>query len=103
MLSRRSGRLAVAPDLRVPGYDGIYAIGDTARFCDEHGRVLPPIAVVAEQQGRHVAVSISSDIDRPFRYRDHGSLAAIARRDALRGTRPLTHEENHDGRHAIAR
>lgn len=97
------GRLAVAPDLSVPGHDAIYAIGDTARFVDGDGRILPPLAAVAEQQGRHVATAIASGIDRPFRYRDPGSRAAIARRDGLRAATPVAHEENDHVRHAIAR
>jgi NADH dehydrogenase len=78
-----AGRLEVGADLRVPGHDTIYAIGDTARFTDETGRTLPGIAPVAKQQGKHVALAICSGVDRPFRYRDYGKLATIGRHRAV--------------------
>ena len=79
----RAGRLRVDADLRVPGHDGVYAIGDTAACTDGTGRMLPGVAPVAKQQGKHVAHAICSGRDRPFRYRDYGNLATIGRHRAV--------------------
>jgi len=83
----RAGRVVVGPDLKVPGHDGIYAIGDTSSCAGADGRPLPGVAPVAKQQGRHVAAAIKGELAgnpvRPFRYRDYGNLATIGRRAAV--------------------
>lgn len=79
----RAGRLVVRPDLTVPGYPEISAIGDTAACTDAAGRTLPGVAPVAKQQGRHVARCIASGRARAFRYRDYGNLATIGRHRAV--------------------
>jgi NADH dehydrogenase len=79
----RAGRLVVGPDLTVPGYPEISAIGDTAACTDAAGRTLPGVAPVAKQQGRHVARCIASGRARAFRYRDYGNLATIGRHRAV--------------------
>lgn len=83
----RSGRVEVGPDLRVPGQDRVFVIGDTA-LCMQDGRALPGIAPVAMQQGRYVArVIVSAVCGRSappaFRYKDKGSLATIGRSRAV--------------------
>ena len=79
----RVGRLVVRPDLTVPGYPEISAIGDTASFTDPAGRTLPGVAPVAKQQGAHVARGIVTGRARAFRYRDYGNLATIGRHRAV--------------------
>jgi len=83
----RAGRVPVDADLHVPGQDRIFAIGDTAASADCTGRMLPGVAPVAKQQGRHVACTIRRTLAgkpcRPFRYRDFGNLATIGRRRAV--------------------
>ena len=83
----RAGRVRVGHDLKVPGEDRIFAIGDTASFQGQDGRPLPGIAPVAKQQGRHAArIILTSLRGRPaeaFRYRDYGNLATIGRRRAV--------------------
>ena len=84
----RAGRVAVLPDLTVPGHPEIFIIGDTAAVSDDEGRPLPGIAPVAKQQGRYAARSIrrtlSGDVVRPaFRYSHPGSLATIGRSAAV--------------------
>ena len=83
----RGGRLVVDPDLRVPGRDGVWAIGDIAAATDRRGEVLPQLAPVAMQAGRHVARQITRLADgkptEPFRYRDKGTMATIGRRAAV--------------------
>jgi NADH dehydrogenase len=45
------------------------------------------VAQVAIQGGRHAAATIGRQLEgrtnKPFRYRDHGSMATIGRRDAV--------------------
>jgi NADH dehydrogenase len=83
----RAGRVLVDPDLKVPGHEGVFAIGDTASCPGPAGRPLPGVAPVAKQQGRHVAATILAELagrpTRPFRYRDYGNLATIGRRAAV--------------------
>jgi NADH dehydrogenase len=83
----RGGRIVVGPDLAIPGHDGAWAIGDIAAATDRHGELLPQLAPVAMQAGRHVARQIvrrSEGKDTvPFRYRDKGTMATIGRRAAV--------------------
>ena len=78
-----AGRVIVGADLRAPGHDDIFVIGDTASCAGPDGRLLPGVAPVAKQQGRHVAATIMGHTTRPFRYRNYGNLATIGRRAAV--------------------
>ena len=84
----RAGRILVNPDLTVPGYPEVFAIGDMADLPDTDGRPLPGIAPVAMQQGEHVARTIRARLaGRPpagaFAYKDKGTLATIGRSRAV--------------------
>jgi NADH dehydrogenase len=83
----RGGRIVVGPDLQVPGHPGVWAIGDVAAARDPQGRLLPQLAPVAMQSGRHVARQITrllaNEPTAPFRYRDKGTMATIGRRAAV--------------------
>ena len=84
----RAGRILVNPDLTLPGYPEVFAIGDMADLPDTDGRPLPGIAPVAMQQGEHVARSIRARLaGRPpagaFAYKDKGTLATIGRARAV--------------------
>ena len=83
----RSGRIEVGRDLRVPGHWEVFVIGDLAAARDRHGQLLPQLAPVAIQQGRHVADELWRETQgrppRTFRYRDRGSMATIGRNDAI--------------------
>jgi NADH dehydrogenase len=85
--SDEAGRVVVGRDLRVPGHDNLFAIGDTARCPDENGRPLPGVAPVAKQQGKYVAAAILAALAgrsvAPFRYRNFGNLATIGRSRAV--------------------
>ena len=63
------------------------AIGDIAAIPDGHGGVLPQLAPVAMQSGRHAADEIARSIHgrppRPFHYLDKGTMATIGRRAAV--------------------
>jgi NADH:ubiquinone reductase (H+-translocating) len=82
-----AGRVRVGPDLRVPGHDRIFVIGDTAAFEAQNGRMLPGVAPVAKQQGHHAARTIvrlmAGAPAHPFAYRDYGNLATIGRNHAV--------------------
>ena len=82
----RGGRIVVAPDLSVPGRTGVWAIGDLAAAHDR-GELLPQLAPVAMQSGRHVARQIvrlgEGKPTEPFHYLDKGTMATIGRRAAV--------------------
>jgi NADH:ubiquinone reductase (H+-translocating) len=85
----RGQRIAVDAFLRVPGFDGVYAIGDAASARDKHGRELPMTSPPAMQEGRYVARHLLGRTRRPFRYYDKGSLATIGRTSAVAEIGPL--------------
>ena len=84
----RAGRLAVTPDLTVPGHPEIFAIGDTVAIAAPDGSPVPGIAPAAKQQGRYIAEVIKARLNgnapaEPFRYKHDGSLAQIGKRRAV--------------------
>jgi NADH dehydrogenase len=89
----RAGRVAVNPDLTVPGHPEIFVAGDLATVTQD-GQPVPGVAPAAKQMGRHVGIAIANRLagkaTPPFRYRDYGNLATIGRMAAvvdLRGLR----------------
>jgi NADH dehydrogenase len=82
----RAGRIWIRPDLTVEGAPGVFVIGDAAAFPVEGG-ILPGVAQVAIQQGRHAARNILAQLARkplrPFSYQDRGSMATIGRNRAI--------------------
>jgi NADH dehydrogenase len=79
----RGGRLTVAPDLSVPGYPDVFAIGDMIALQDVPGTAQPAI-----QEGRYVAKVVERRLagappPSPFKYRDLGSMATIGRTRAI--------------------
>jgi NADH dehydrogenase len=85
----RAGRVTVEPDLTLPGHPEVFAIGDMVRVRDPRGEpvVLPGVAPVAMQQGRHAASVVRARLrgreHGAFRYRDKGNLATIGRAAAV--------------------
>lgn len=87
----RAGRIVVGSDLQVADHPGVWAIGDVAAIVDAAGRdgaLLPQLAPVAIQSGRHVAAEIlhaeaGEPAPPPFRYRDKGTMATIGRSKAV--------------------
>jgi NADH dehydrogenase len=85
----RAGRIAVLPNLTLPGHPEVFAVGDMTSL-DK----LPGVAEVALQGGLHAANTIRRRLkgdtrDVPFTYRDLGSAAAIGRFDAIVSVRGL--------------
>ena len=83
----RAGRVAVQPDLTIPGHPEVFVIGDLATFTHQTGRPLPGVAQVAIQQGRHAAENVRRAAAgaplAPFHYRDPGNLAVLGRAAAV--------------------
>jgi len=85
----RVGRVAVRPDLTLPGHPEVLAIGDMVQVHGANGNPdpLPGLAPVAMQQGRYAARALRARVrgkePRPFRYRDRGNLATIGRAKAV--------------------
>ena len=83
----RAGRVIVGSDLKLPGHDNIYVIGDTASVTDNTGLVVPGVAPAAKQMGKYVARSIIAGIANkdwpPFAYKNYGNLATIGRKSAV--------------------
>jgi NADH dehydrogenase len=84
----RAGRVAVAPDLSVPGLDNVYVLGDLALAMGEDGKPLPGLAQVAHQQGRYLGKALLARILRnetphPFRFHNRGNLAVVGRNSAV--------------------
>jgi NADH dehydrogenase len=78
----RAGRVAVEPDLSVPGHPEIFVVGDLASV-----EGVPGIAPAAKQMGAHAARNVVNRLAGrptvPFRYRDYGQLATIGRKAAV--------------------
>lgn len=83
----RGGRVDVQPDLSVAGYPGVYALGDFANFKSQNGEVLPQLASVAQQAGRHCAKNIAAaakgELGKSFEYLDKGIMAMVGRNAAV--------------------
>jgi NADH:ubiquinone reductase (H+-translocating) len=85
----RAGRVAVGPDLTVPGHPEVIALGDMVQVHDAEGKAvpLPGLAPVAMQQGRYAGRAIRERLrgcePAPFHYRDKGNLATIGRAKAV--------------------
>jgi len=82
------GRLVVDGTLAVPGWPGVWALGDCAVVPDRRtGKPHPPTAQHAIREARTVARNIAAAIDeRPletFDFRTIGQLAAIGRRTGV--------------------
>jgi NADH dehydrogenase len=85
----RAGRVEVLDDLSLPGHPEVMALGDMVCIRQSNGSstVLPGVAPVAMQEGRHAARIVRDRLRgrprRPFRYRDKGNLATIGRAHAV--------------------
>ncbi len=82
------GRVCVGETLEVLGHDGVFALGDCARFVDEAGGVvLPPTAQVAVQQAQaaagNVARRLTGRSPLAFRYRHRGDIVSLGYHDAV--------------------
>ncbi len=84
----KAGRVVVEADCSLPDHPEVFVVGDLMALDD-----LPGVAEVAIQTGVHAARSIVRRLQgndpRAFRYRDLGTLAAIARFRAVAKLGPV--------------
>ncbi|MGE4546071.1 MAG: NAD(P)/FAD-dependent oxidoreductase [Pedobacter sp.] len=83
---KNNGRIAVEPDLTLPGHPEVFVIGDMA-YLEQEGSSLPMTAPVAMQMGIYAGKAIlarekGSPLP-PFHFRDKGSMATIGRSAAV--------------------
>jgi NADH dehydrogenase len=86
----RGGRVAVEPDLSLPGHPEISVVGDLAAALS-HGAgtptPVPGVSPAAKQMGRTAAANLlrrlRGEPTRPFRYSDYGNLATVGRKAAV--------------------
>jgi NADH dehydrogenase len=79
----RAGRVAVQPDLTLPGHPEVHVVGDMISL-----NKLPGVAQVAIQGARYSADAIKRRLagkrpKGPFEYHDKGSMATISRFHAV--------------------
>lgn len=81
-------RIAVQEDMRAPGFDDVFIVGDCAFLLNEEtGRPYPPTAQIAMQQGATIAKNIKHIMnDEPtevFVYDDKGAVCSLGQEDAI--------------------
>ena len=86
----QKGRVPVLPTLQVPGFEGLWAIGDCASVpWNDRGtaKTAPPTAQLAVRQGQQLGHNLHMALNggplKPFTYRYMGQLAAIGDRRAV--------------------
>jgi NADH:ubiquinone reductase (H+-translocating) len=82
------GKLIADPSMEVPGWPGVWALGDCAAIHDPRtGQLYPPTAQHALRQGKVVGRNIIAAIEgrsaEPFVFTMIGQLAAIGRRTGV--------------------
>lgn len=85
MCAKDRGRIVVDERLEVPGYPGVWALGDCASLAEKKsGRPYPPTAQHALRQGKvvgqNIAAALRGGAKKPFAFSTIGQLAAIGRR-----------------------
>jgi NADH:quinone reductase (non-electrogenic) len=85
---KERGRLPVNEYLEVPGWPGVWALGDCALVPDPRtGKAHPPTAQHALREGRvaarNILATIRGDRKRPFVFSTLGQLAAIGKRTGV--------------------
>lgn len=84
----KRGRVMVNADLRIEGYENIYAIGDVAAVMNgEESRPWPTTAQIAMQLADHTAkniqLSLQGDKLQPFSYNDRGTVCSLGSKDGI--------------------
>ncbi|WP_191270702.1 NAD(P)/FAD-dependent oxidoreductase [Neobacillus kokaensis] len=83
------GRVKVQPDLRVPGFDDVFIIGDSSLIINEEiNRPYPPTAQIAMQQGELTARNIAALIRNTpqletFKFDNKGTVCSLGEDDAI--------------------
>lgn len=87
-LPKERGRVRVNADMSVPGFEGIWALGDCAAVPNQlDGKVCPPTAQFADRQARQLAHNIAAKLrgqaTREFSFKPVGQLATIGHNKAV--------------------
>ena len=87
-LPKQRGRVETAADMSVPGYPGLWALGDCAAVVNARDdRLSPPTAQFAVQQAKQLADnlvrSLNGEPTRPFSYKPKGQLSSIGHNKAV--------------------
>jgi len=87
----RGGSIGVAPDLSVPGYPGVWAIGDCASIAHPKGGTYPATAQHAIREGPVLAANIVATLrgepTKTFAYEAMGMMASLGGRRGVAGIR----------------
>lgn len=93
----KRGAVETASDMSVPGFSGVWALGDCAAIPDGDGGTYPMTAQHAIREGPRLAENIVATLrgrpTKPFRYQTLGMMAALGGRKAvaqLPGNRVIT-------------
>src|SRR5215831_18086977 len=90
------GRIEVGPDLTVPGFSEVYALGDFANILGPDNQALPQLGSVAQQGGewtaKNILAEIAGEARTPFHYHDKGIMAMIGRDSAVAAIGKKKHE-----------
>jgi NADH dehydrogenase len=81
-LASERGRIVVGADMRVPGHDGLWALGDCALVPNAHdGKPAPPTAQFAVREAKQLAANIAAVLNgrptRAFMHKSQGQMASI--------------------------
>ena len=81
-------RIAVRKDMRAPGFDDVFVVGDCAFLLNEEaGRPYPPTAQIAMQQAVNIAKNIkhlmNGEETETFVYDDKGAVCSLGHGDAI--------------------
>lgn len=81
------GRVKVDDQLRAPGYDNVFIIGDNSLMFNPEGRPYPPTAQIAMQQGVLCAQNLVSSIRgkelKKFVFSNKGVVASLGKGEAI--------------------
>lgn len=85
---QQQGRIRVDAHLEVPGYPGVWALGDCAYIADaKSGAPCPPTAQYAVAEAKCLAANIVASIDgsdkKPFAFRAVGMMGSIGHHSAV--------------------
>lgn len=93
----KNGTISVGQDMRVPGFEGVWALGDCASIPNGDGGFYPPTAQHAIREGPvlgdNIVAALRGAATKPFRYSALGMMASLGARKAvaqLPGDRVLT-------------
>ena len=80
--------MKVNEDMSVPGFDGVWALGDCAAVPNKlDGKISPPTAQFADRQARQLARNIASQLlgraTRAFSFKPVGQLSTIGHNKAV--------------------